>query len=515
MSRATATFFRTLVQVHRWLGVAVSSLVLLWFISGIVMIYRSFPEITAHDRLARAPRLTSAQVRIPLEQAALAAGATAGTLRSVSSFDGRPAYRFSPSPTAPPGTPPTVVFADDGRRLDAIDDTTLDRAASQWSGQPIESAVRTDVVEVDQWTVGGRLRTMRPLFKYTWPDGQQVYVNGRTADVVQYTTSASRFWAYLGAVPHWLYFTPLRAHPEAWSSVVVWSSLVSTIGGLTGVVIGLRVYSPRRRHRYAGVPTSIPYRGWKRWHTMLGLLFGVLVTTWAFSGMLSMGPFPLVDRLAGLIMHGSSADAAADNVRSFEAIIDDALQGPPPALTAYEATSPADAIGALPDFDVRTLDLTSFDGQPAYVATNSRGERRVVPVNGAPIATFPLERVITILRSALGNNLRELRVLTDYDAYYRDRHHERSLPVVLVRVSDAAESRYYIDPVTALIADTYGAGDWVSRWLYHGLHSLDVPWLYTRRPLWDIVVIVLMLGGTAVAVTSVMLAWLTTARMLR
>ena len=47
----------------------------------------------------------------------------------------------------------------------------------------------------------------------------------------------------------------------------------------------------------------------------------------------------------------------------------------------------------------------------------------------------------------------------------------------------------------------------MSRWLYHGLHSLDFPWLYNYRPLWDIVVITFMVGGTALCVTSLVLAW--------
>jgi hypothetical protein len=47
----------------------------------------------------------------------------------------------------------------------------------------------------------------------------------------------------------------------------------------------------------------------------------------------------------------------------------------------------------------------------------------------------------------------------------------------------------------------------VNRWRYHGLHSLDFPWLYNHRPLWDIVVITLMLGGTALSFTSLILTW--------
>jgi hypothetical protein len=42
---------------------------------------------------------------------------------------------------------------------------------------------------------------------------------------------------------------------------------------------------------------------------------------------------------------------------------------------------------------------------------------------------------------------------------------------------------------------------------YHGLHSLDFPWLYNYRPAWDIVVMTFMLGGTALCVTSLVLAW--------
>ena len=69
------------------------------------------------------------------------------------------------------------------------------------------------------------------------------------------------------------------------------------------------------------------------------------------------------------------------------------------------------------------------------------------------------------------------------------------------------DTRYYIDPKTATIASHYNSRGWVNRWLYHGLHSLDFPWLYKYRPLWDIVVISLMLGGTALCGTSLVLTW--------
>ena len=133
---------------------------------------------------------------------------------------------------------------------------------------------------------------LRPLWKYSWPNGEQVYVSETSGEVVQYTTTGSRLGAYVGAIPHWLYFTPLRKHGLEWSRVVIWSSGIGTLAALLGVAIGLWMYSPSKRYRNAGVATSIPYRGQKRWHTVFGLIFGLGAATWAFSGMLSMDPFP-------------------------------------------------------------------------------------------------------------------------------------------------------------------------------------------------------------------------------
>ena len=111
------------------------------------------------------------------------------------------------------------------------------------------------------------MRDVKPLWKYSWPNGDQVYISEATGEVVQYTTTASRLGAYVGAIPHWLYFTPLRKNGPQWSRVVIWSSGIGTVAAILGIVIGIWMYSPRKRYRYQGAPTSIPYRGQKRWHT--------------------------------------------------------------------------------------------------------------------------------------------------------------------------------------------------------------------------------------------------------
>ncbi len=157
---------------------------------------------------------------------------------------------------------------------------------------------------------------------------------------------------------------------------------------------------------------------------------------------------------------------------------------------------------------VKELELTSFAGEPVYLAALAGGETRIIPVNGEPRAEFDRHRIVDLVtKAAQAGGGAQLSVLEQYDRYYLDRRRERPLPVILARLNDADRTRYYIDPKTAQVVGSYSSRNWINRWLYHGLHSLDFPWLYNYRPLWDIVVITFMVGGTALCVTALILAW--------
>ena len=97
--------------------------------------------------------------------------------------------------------------------------------------------------------------------------------------------------------------------------------------------------------------------------------------------------------------------------------------------------------------------------------------------------------------------------LDSYDAYYYDRDRQLPLPVLRVRYNDAQKTWLYFDPRHGSIARKEERLTRLNRWLYHGFHSLDYPFLYYRRPLWDIVVIVLSLGGIALSVTTLTASW--------
>jgi hypothetical protein len=485
---------RSLIILHRWLGVALCLVFLLWFPSGIGMMYWDFPSVSAGDRLERAPALDPSTIMLsPAEAAArLDEGQARGQVR-LNTFDGRPVYRFGGGRGGA-----AIVYADTGDEQIEVSKEMMDRIAAAWTGQPVSAATIVPVEEVDQWTIQSGLRDLRPLSKYSFPNGEQVYVSGATGEVVQYTTTTSRWGAYVGAIPHWIYFTPLRRNGPLWSRMVIWSSGIGTVAALLGVVIGAWMYSPSKRYRHAGEPTSIPYRGQKRLHTIFGLLFGLGAATWAFSGMLSMDPFP-TQRTGG---------AGGGGRRGGGPGIPQALRGRGSQPASFAAKHPRQAVAQVARLDVKELELTTFAGQPVYLATLARGETRIIPLEGEPQAEFDRQRIIDVVtKAAESSGGAEVTLLDQYDRYYLDRRRQRPLPVVLARLNDSEHTRYYIDPKTARVVGSYSSRNWVSRWLYHGLHSFDFPWLYNYRPLWDIVVIAFMVGGTALCVTSLILAW--------
>ena len=93
--RSLAT--RLLIPLHRWLGIVIGLVVVLWFASGIAMIYvGGMPELTPRTRLDHLDALDLSRVRLTPAQAAqqLAQdGGAPGTPILLTVLE-RPAYRF-------------------------------------------------------------------------------------------------------------------------------------------------------------------------------------------------------------------------------------------------------------------------------------------------------------------------------------------------------------------------------------------------------------------------------------
>lgn len=500
MRRITVAIKKVAIVCHRWMGVAFCLLFMWWFISGIFMMYWSYPEVSEEDRLKRMPVLNPAKIALSPVEAALVAGLDIPNSAELSSFDGRPAYLFRV------GRGSAIVYADTGQQQDVFPPEMNLRTAANWTGQPAASAKVETVEAPDQWTL--LVRQQLPLKKYSFPDGQQVYISEETGRVVQHTTTATRIYSHLGVIPHWLYYTPLRVNGKLWTRVVIWSSGIATVAALLGLIVGIWMLSPKKKYRHQGAPTMIPYTGQKRLHMILGMFFGILAMTWAFSGMLSMDPFPIA---SGGPAGAAKGKGKAKGPPSPAQRIQQALAGGRTDLEKYESKHPAEVLAKLDAmFEPKELDWASFAGEPVFHAINAKGDIRVIPVNSDTAAQLNSVHVQSIVEEAAGkDNVADIHVMTQYDRYYLDRTHQRPLPVLFVQLKDAGNTRLYIDPQTARLVGRYAdsTAAWVNRWLYHGLHSLDFPWLYNYRPAWDIVVLGLMLSCVWLCWTSIVLSY--------
>ena len=109
---------------------------------------------------------------------------------------------------------------------------------------------------------------------------------------------------------------------------------------------------------------------------------------------------------------------------------------------------------------------------------------------------FSIESLIARLNTVLPDErMVEQTLLTEYDDYYYSRGSQTPLPVLRVKYADPAQTWLYVDPEMSRVLGSVPKLARLERWLYNGLHSLDFKFWYSRRPLWDVGMIVLLLGG--------------------
>jgi hypothetical protein len=469
---------RVLVYTHRWLGILSGVLFVVWFVSGIVMMYARMPELTSDERLARLSAINPAFIRV------LPAAPAEGdiTRLGIGTLEGRPVFRV----TARGRT--ELTFADTGDPVPPVDADQALRIARSFVGGVNDVRYDAKLADADQWSFGVRGRM--PLHRIEVEDaaGTRLYVTESGGEVVLKTTASGRFWGWTGAVLHWLYFTPLRRNAALWNEVIVWTSIAGTIMCIVGIAWGWWRISPLRGYRLRDHRQWSPYAGWMRWHHYAGLIFGIVTTTWIFSGLLSMDPWD---------WHPSTAPTRDQRAR---------VAGGTLAITDLSIEKLRKVIDGFAPDHPKEIEITRFRGH--YYAAASAG---IVsfdePQFGAHDQLAPDLMVGAANIAMDGVPIEGVSWLDDYDAYYYDRARALSLPVLRVRYADPQQTWLYFDPKRGTIARKEERLTRVNRWLYHGLHSLDFPFLYYKRPLWDIVVIVLSIGGIVLSATTLSASW--------
>ena len=464
---------RVLVYTHRWLGIVGGILFIVWFVSGVVMMYARMPALGSAERLARLPTIDASSIRV------LPAGADEVTRLQLTTIEGRPAFRV----TAKGRT--QSVFADTGEKVPLVSAEEAAKIARAFDGGAHEVRYEARLTDADQWSFGVRGRM--PLHRLTVDDGQgtEIYVAENGGDVVLKTTFSGRFWGGAGAVLHWIYFTPFRRQGALWDESIVWLSIAGTLMCIVGIVWGLWRFAPVREYRLRDHQQWSPYAGWMRWHHYAGLIFGLVTTTWIFSGLLSMDPWdwhPSTAPTRDQRQHVSGGPLAIQDLS-----IDRVRRG----VTAFGG--------------VKELDYVRFGGNYYAVAAAGLIQLRE---DSSVADQLPHDAIAKAAIDAMpGIAVEDQQWLAEYDAYYYDRDRQLALPVLRARFLDPQRTWLYLDPRRGTIVRKEERLTRLNRWLYHGFHSLDFPFLYYRRPLWDIVVIVLSIGGIVLSVTTISAAW--------
>ena len=473
--------FRILFLAHRYVGIAVGLIVTLWCLSGFVMMYVQYPELTRADRVAGlAPLDLRSCCRTPDHF-----GDVAGDRFAVEMLDGRPVLRVLS------GRRQQVLDLAEGAVLGDVGASAARAIASDAArnfgldGQPAPRGL----IERDQWTVYASYHPHRPLHHFAMEDaaGTEFYVSSTTGEVVQMTTRDVRFWNWIGAVVHWLYPTLLRQHTALWLQVVIWLTIVSLFLTVIGVYIGIRQYRFRRASAARG---RSPYRGWGLWHHYAGLVFGLFTLTWLVSGLFSVNPW-------GALEGRSFADEAR-RLGGMELDYD--------SIREYVRSLDGEAV---PAGTVR-LEGSAVGGALSIVATDADGNRRRLGPAGraTPLAERYLADAATRLRPDAA--VHDAGWITTGDAYYYTHHEARHFPAYRIRYADG--ERFYLDSVSGELAFAVDRERRVLRWVFHALHRGDFAALVRGRPVWDLMMWPLLLGVTAAALTG---TWMGARRVVR
>jgi hypothetical protein len=458
---------RWLLLLHRYLGIGLGLLMVMWCLSGVVMMYVSYPAMTDAARIKPlAPIAWEGCCRLP---AALRSDPKFLAGAQIEMLAGRP-----------------VLYLDEqSQPIDLLTGSAVGEVSAGQAAEVAKAFLGTaaasapprllSLIDHDQWTVSGEFRRLRPLYRFALADaaGTQLYVSSFSGRAVQITTARQRFWNWLGAVPHWLYFSELRRNPWLWSQIVIYTSLLGCFLTAIGIYLGVRALLLQPRGRLS------PYAGFNLWHHIAGLVFGIFALTWVASGLLSMNPWGWLE----------GAGARAESAR----IHGSSLAGPDLSKALLQIGD------ARPN--AVTLKAAPLNDRLFFIAHRPSGETLRLDETGSPAALNSAD--LAFLSQAAGGQPAGAapELLLQEDDFYFSHHREiATLPVY--RLLTANGTRYYFDSVSGMLVAKQDAAAQAYRWLHEGLHRLDFSAAVRSRPQWDALMLILMAGVTAVCVTG-------------
>src|SRR5262245_39106717 len=133
------------IYVHRWAGIFFGVFFVIWFVSGIAMMYVRMPVLSTAERLGHVPSLDLSTARVSPAAAAATHDLDPDGVRIEMYIDGRPIYRFGR----------VKVYADTGEQVPGAGREEALQLVRNWVPAAYSKSVVYDeyLLDSDQWTL--------------------------------------------------------------------------------------------------------------------------------------------------------------------------------------------------------------------------------------------------------------------------------------------------------------------------------------------------------------------------
>lgn len=467
---------RLFYSLHRLCGFIICLLLSMWFITGLVIIYYPFPNITNEQKYAKleAIHLKDQPINMIDSISRITANEKIKKI-TLEQFQGQATYNIKTDKKL------YQLSLDSIRSAKCVDINSIQNIAGKWSQGSI---ARIDTLEErDIWIMYDRYQKELPIYKVHFDDKEkhQLYISSKTGEVQQFTSFSQRVWAYIGAIPHKLYIPALRKNTRLWTETVTVLSLTGFFAGITGLFVGIDAYIRAYRKKKK---IKSPYKKKiYRWHHVLGVIFSFFIITWSISGALSLRKVPQwMAKTHNPIPMGIKGKAIS---------LDKYILDHKNILDQYN--------------DVKRIEWSYFQGKAVYNAVIGNKQ---ISFDASSSELQELNLTEADIKKVIHHNHGEvdfvMETIVDYENYYMPWTRSLALPAYKVTVADADNSIYYINPKN---------GDYryvndnrkMRKWMFSGLHYFHIKWLVDRPILWTLLIWTLALGCIGISLTGVWL----------
>lgn len=347
------------------------------------------------------------------------------------------------------------------------------------------------LTDFDAWIPWADFNAFFPIHKYYLEDDArtEVYVASTTGKVVQESTSKQRWLACFGAIPHWFYFKSLRLRQGLWADFVIWLSGIGAIMCLSGLIVGVyhlqkwRILKKKRSLNFS------PYKKkWYKWHHIFGMIFGVFVFTFVFSGMLSLQDVP-------------QWILPLDKKPDYQTLWSDPTTDP----ESFKL-SVSDVLQDARFYDTKRMEWKQIGGEPYYFLYRKYGQPTIVCADNADsirLKTFSYEDLAALVAKKFSGYDYAISNLKTSDYYYTPGENI----VAKVVFDDRNKTWAYINAAHPVDLHTINKSERVSRWLYKGLHTFNFPALEELEWLRKLLLVIVCVFGTIISFTGVVLGY--------